>query len=689
MSEYISIQRNGNVALVYINNPPVNAGSLAVRRGILEAIELVEHDSALIGAVLIGAGKTFIAGSDLKEFGAPLEEPQLPSVIKAIERCSKPVIAAIHGSALGGGLELALGCDARVAAIDSMVGLPEVTLGMIPGAGGTQRLPRLVGIPKSIELICAGTRLKAEEAHRLGIIDAISIGNLADFAVDYLRTLGSKRQVLALSTPAAETQDIEAAAAAALKAGRHRPQVIAAIDAIKSAASTPADLALAEERRIFQDLRLSNDAFALRHLFFAERQSSKRLELDGVPGAEVNCVAVIGAGTMGCGITLALLQAGLEVILLEQNPTALQTGQERIAQEYQRRVAKGRLSQASAYDALARLNPTVDWAQLSAAQFVIEAVFEDLQVKQELLRKVEPLLRDGAIFATNTSYLDIDQIAEAAQKPQQVIGMHFFSPANVMRLVEVISGMYSAPAAVSTGFALARRLGKLPIVANNAFGFIGNRLYAAYRQQCEYMLEEGALPSQIDQAMESFGMAMGPFAVADLSGLDIAWRMRKARAHLRSEGERYCRIPDLLCEQGRLGRKTQGGYYSYDERGNRQEAEEVNSLILQESRSKGFTRQAFTQQQIIERALLTIANEAALLLAEGVTTRATDIDLVMVNGFGFPKWEGGPGFWAANQPLSKLNAQQSNLAKVSGSTFKMGDLAVFHYLHNQPSKRSA
>ena len=559
MSEYISIQRNGNVALVYINNPPVNAGSLAVRRGILEAIELVEHDSALIGAVLIGAGKTFIAGSDLKEFGAPLEEPQLPSVIKAIERCSKPVIAAIHGSALGGGLELALGCDARVAAIDSMVGLPEVTLGMIPGAGGTQRLPRLVGIPKSIELICAGTRLKAEEAHRLGIIDAISIGNLADFAVDYLRTLGSKRQVLALSTPAAETQDIEAAAAAALKAGRHRPQVIAAIDAIKSAASTPADLALAEERRIFQDLRLSNDAFALRHLFFAERQSSKRLELDGVPGAEVNCVAVIGAGTMGCGIALALLQAGLEVILLEQNPTALQTGQERIAQEYQRRVAKGRLSQASAYDALARLNPTVDWAQLSAAQFVIEAVFEDLQVKQELLRKVEPLLRDGAIFATNTSYLDIDQIAEAAQKPQQVIGMHFFSPANVMRLVEVISGMYSAPAAVSTGFALARRLGKLPIVANNAFGFIGNRLYAAYRQQCEYMLEEGALPSQIDQAMESFGMAMGPFAVADLSGLDIAWRMRKARAHLRSEGERYCRIPDLLCEQGRLGRKTQGG----------------------------------------------------------------------------------------------------------------------------------
>ena len=299
MSDYISIQRNGNVALVYINNPPVNAGSLAVRRGILEAIELVEHDSALIGAVLIGAGKTFIAGSDLKEFGAPLEEPQLPSVIKAIERCSKPVIAAIHGSALGGGLELALGCDARVAAIDSMVGLPEVTLGMIPGAGGTQRLPRLVGIPKSIELICAGTRLKAEEAHRLGIIDAISIGNLADFAVDYLRTLGSKRQVLALSTPAAETQDIEAAAAAALKAGRHRPQVIAAIDTIKSAASTPADLALAEERRIFQDLRLSNDAFALRHLFFAERQSSKRLELDGVPGAEVNRVAVIGAGTAG------------------------------------------------------------------------------------------------------------------------------------------------------------------------------------------------------------------------------------------------------------------------------------------------------------------------------------------------------------------------------------------------------
>lgn len=680
MSQRITLERDGNVALIYINNPPVNAGSLEVRRGILDAVRQVENNPELIGAVLIGAGKMFIAGSDLNEFGKPLEDPQLPEVISAIERCSKSIIAAIHGAALGGGFELALGCDARVAAQGSVLGLPEVTLGMIPGAGGTQRLPRLTGIPKAIELICAGTRVKTEDALALGIIDAIAEGDLARFAANYLRNMRGKCRIRDLSTPVYDPEQLELARTSALKIGKKRPPVIAAIDAVLSAATQPIDLALAAEREVFQQLRVSSEAFALRHLFFAERMSAKRVELDGVEARPVDRVAVIGAGTMGSGIALALLQAGLDVVLLEQDNAALQRGQERITADYQRRIKSGRLTQAQADTELGRLHASTDWSQISSVQLVIEAVFEDLTVKQDLLRRVEPLLGEEVIFATNTSYLDVDQIAEVALYPQRVMGLHFFSPANIMRLVEVVRGMYTAPETISTGYALVQRMGKLPILANNAFGFIGNRIYAAYRHQCELMLEEGALPAQIDEAMESFGMAMGPFAVADLSGLDIAWRMRQARSHLRDLSARYVDIPDLLCEKGHLGRKTGSGYYRYDEQGRRSEDPSVIELIVQESARKGIERRAFSRDDIVDRVLLTMANEAALLLAEGVTTRSSDIDLVLVNGFGFPKWEAGPAFWAARQPLASLKTGQHELARLTGAGFVMGDLAMFHHL---------
>ncbi|WP_028238333.1 3-hydroxyacyl-CoA dehydrogenase NAD-binding domain-containing protein [Stutzerimonas azotifigens] len=681
MNQRITLERNGPVALIYIDNPPVNAGSLEVREGLLRAVKQVESDSQLIGAVLIGAGKMFIAGSDLNEFGKPLEEPQLPEVIRAIEQCSKPIIAAVHGAALGGGFELALGCDARVAAPGCLLGLPEVTLGMIPGAGGTQRLPRLVGIPKAIELICSGARVEASEALALGMVDAVAEGDLASFAVDYVRRLPDKRRIRDMNTPASDSAQIEQARAKALKAGRNRPQVSAAIDAVLDAATQPIDLALAAEREVFQRLRLSTEAFALRHLFFAERQSAKRIELDGIEPRSIERTAVIGAGTMGSGIALAILQAGLPVVLLERDEAALNKGMERIRADYDRRVATGRIDEARAEADLARLHASMDWEQVSRAQLVIEAVFEDLTVKQELLRQVEPLLDEEAIFATNTSYLDVDQIAEAAKHPQRVMGLHFFSPANVMRLVEVVRGMYTAPETISTGFALVRRLGKLPILTNNAFGFIGNRIYAAYRQQCELMLEEGALPAQIDEAMETFGMAMGPFAVADLSGLDIAWRMRQARSHLRDVNMRYVDIPDLLCEQGRLGRKTGAGYYRYDEQGRRNEDPRVTELIERESARKGIARRTFSPGDIVERVLTTMANEAALLMTEGVTTRASDIDLVLVNGFGFPKWEGGPAFWSARQPLASLKALQQQLAAVTGAGFIKGDLAMFHHLN--------
>lgn len=680
MNTPITLERDGNVALIYINNPPVNAGSLAVRQGLLDAIKQVENDSDLIGAALIGAGKMFIAGSDLSEFGKPLENPQLPEVISAIEQCSKPIIAAIHGAALGGGFELALGCDARVACEGSLLGLPEVTLGMIPGAGGTQRLPRLTGIPKAIELICAGTRVPAAQALTLGMIDAIADGDLASFATNYVRNMDGKFRVRDRATPPCDAEQVELASAKALKAGKYRPQVSKAIDAVLNSGSQPIDLALAGEREVFQQLRMSNEALALRHLFFAERQSAKRVELKNVEPLAVSRVAVIGAGTMGSGISLAILQAGLDVVLLEQDEAALHRGQQRIAGEYTRRVKAGRISQAQADTELSHLHASTDWAHIASVQLVIEAVFEDLTVKRNLLRQIEPLMDKDAIFATNTSYLDVDQIAEVAKHPQRVIGLHFFSPANVMRLVEVVRGMYTAAEALSTGFAVVRRLGKLPILANNAFGFIGNRIYAAYRRECELMLEEGALPAEIDAAMESFGMAMGPFAVADMSGLDIAWRMRQARSHLRDGSARYVDIPDLLCEKGDFGRKTGLGYYRYDEQGRRSENPDVTDLIVQESRRKGIERRVLSRDDIVDRALLTMANEAALLLAEGVTTRSSDIDLVMVNGFGFPKWEGGPSFWAARQSLTHLKARQEAMAGTNGPGFEKGDLAMFHHL---------
>ena len=684
MNPSTRIERDGDVALIYINNPPVNAGSLAVRQGLLAAINEVAGDPTLIGAVLIGDGRMFIAGSDLNEFGKPLEAPQLPVVIEAIEQCPKPIIAALHGAALGGGFELALGCDARIAVEKTVVGLPEVTLGMIPGAGGTQRLPRLTGIPKAIQLICSGARIKAPEALDLGIIDAVVDSDLRGTAVPFVRHMNGKRRLRDLALPPVEQSCIDTASAHALRLGRNRPQVRAAIEAVLMATSLPIDQALAAERQTFQALRLAPEAFALRHLFFAERDSARLPEVSTAAAQTISTVAVIGAGTMGSGIALAALQAGLDVVLLEQSEQALEAGVQRIRDFYTQRVGKGRMGQSRADSELARLTATTDWTLIGKAGLVIEAVFEDLKVKQELLRRVEPLLAEHVLFASNTSYLDLDAIAEVARRPQNVLGLHFFSPANAMRLVEVVRGMYTAPETIASGFAFARRLGKLPVLANNAFGFIGNRIYAAYRQQCEYMLEEGALPEQIDAALEAFGFAMGPFAVADMSGLDIAQRMRQARADSRDPRARYVAIPDQLCALQRLGRKTGAGYYRYDEQLQRHEDPAVTALIEQASRDKGIERQPFTDQAIVDRVLLSMVNEAALLLAEGVTTRVGDVDLVMVNGFGFPKWQGGPAFWAAQQDLAQLRQRQEALAKVTGPGFVKGDLALFHHLHNRP-----
>ena len=676
MNDKVRIERDGNVLLLWIDNPPINAGSIEVRRGLLRGIQALDADPALQAAVIIGAGDTFIAGSDLREFGQPLEDPQLPAVIAAIEASAKPVVAALHGAALGGGFELALGCDARIASASTQVGLPETTLGMIPGAGGTQRLPRLVGLVRALEMICSGERVKAHQALELGLVDRVVEGDLREAAVSHARGLAGKRRLRDQPAPRLDAAAFDKAAQAALRAGRQRPQIHAAIDAVRASAELPIDEALARERAVFQQLRTAPEAFALRHLFFAEREASRHPALRGVAPRPLQRVAVVGAGTMGAGIAICALDAGLDVTVLELDTPALDRGLGRVHQHYASRVTAGKLKATQAVACEARLSGTMDWTALAAADVVIEAVFEDLDTKRSVFERLAKATRPGTVLATNTSYLDIDRIAEASGRAHDVLGLHFFSPAQVMRLLEVVRSTATAPDVLATGMALARRLGKLPVLAGNAFGFIGNRIYTAYRRQCEFMLEEGATPQGVDDALQAFGFAMGPFAVADLSGLDIAWRMRQAQAATRDPRARYVTIPDRLCEAGRLGRKTGAGYYDHGANAASKGRDDPAVLqVIDEARSaKGMVPRPLAADEIRRRALLAMANEAALLLAEGVAQRPSDVDVVLVNGFGFPRWEGGPVHWARRQGAERLAPDIDWLAKLSGPGFLCGDV---------------
>lgn len=665
----------GDVLLIEINNPPINAGSLGVRQGLMAAIEQLAADPALRAGVLIGAGGTFVAGSDLREFGQPLQEPQLPGVLAAIEACAKPVVAALHGAALGGGLELALACDARIALAGTVLGLPEVTLGIIPGAGGTQRLPRRTGLVRAIQMVCSGERIQAEAARDLRLVDAVVADDLQGHAVALARQLMGKCRISAEAVPDEDAAAVDQAEQAALRAGKRRPAVVAAIEAVKDAARLPFAEGLARERVVFQRLRTSPEAFALRHQFFAERDAVRlSADVQAAP-RPVQTVAIIGAGTMGTGIAIAALDVGLTVLLLEQDEAALERGGRRVADHYEGRVAAGKLGARAASDRVAQLHATTDWTRLGTADLVIEAVFEDLTVKQDVFKKIDAHARPGAVLATNTSYLDVDAIANATVRPQDVLGLHFFSPANVMKLLEVVRGAQTAHDVLATGMALGKRLRKMPVLCGNAFGFIGNRIYNAYRQQCEFMLEDGAWPEDVDQALQAFGFAMGPFSVADLSGLDIAWRMRKAQAATRDPRTRYVAILDQLCEQGRLGRKTGAGYYTHtDGRQGKATDATVRGIIETASAQRGITRRKLGTDEIQRRALLAMVNEAALLLAEGVAQRASDIDVVLVQGYGFPRWEGGPVFWARQQDRTQLEQDLQRLAAEAGHGFRLADL---------------
>ncbi len=677
MTSCVQAERVGDVLVMTISNPPINALSTPVRAALLAALSELEADDTLAGGVIRCDGSTFVAGADLREFGRPLEEPQLPQVFAAMDASRKPIVAALHGAALGGGLELALACDGRVAALKTVVGLPEVTLGVLPGAGGTQRLPRLTGIAKALELVGTGQRLPAEKAQALGIVDAVATGDLLDAALAQVRALkGTRRRLRDRLPPEEAPGAVEAAERALLRGGRGRPALLAAIESVKNAARLPFDDALAIERAHFIKLRSSTEAYALRHLFFAERQAA-RLPAD-VQADPRPCetVAVVGAGTMGRGIAIAALDAGLRVILLDQDAQAAEGGAARVHEYYAGRVAAGKLAAPVAADCGARLRASGDWSALSAADLVIEAVYEDMEVKRQVFGAIDRHARPGAVLATNTSYLDVDAIAAVTRRPQDVLGLHFFSPANVMKLLEVVRGKATAPDVLATGVALGKRLRKTPVTCGNAFGFIGNRIYNAYRKQCEFMLEEGAWPEDVDRALEAFGFAMGPFAVADLSGLDIAWRMRKAQAATRDPRERYVDILDQLCEAGRLGRKAGAGYYRYTD-GVKDKAsdEQVRAIIEGASRRRGLARTPLSAQAIQRRVMLAMVNEAAHLLREGVAQQPDDIDVVLALGYGFPRWEGGPVFWARRQDLAALQADLQQLAALSGHGFAVADLS--------------
>lgn len=664
----VRLRFEDDIAVLVIDNPPVNAGSRAVREALLDRLGDLAG-SAATGVVIIGAGRTFVAGSDIREFGAPLEEPQLPAVIAAIEALPIPVVVAIHGAALGGGFELALGCDARVASADAVVGLPEVKLGMVPGAGGTQRLVRLVNVAKAIDLVCSGQRVPAPEALALGLVDVLADGDLLAAALAHARSLGTTKRRLG-EAPVLSSSETEIAAAAdkAVRRGRQRPNVVEAISLLRDANSAPFATMLARERAAFQQLRSSDEAAALRHLFFAEREAGRVDGLAGVAPLPIHTVGVVGAGTMGAGIAVCLLNAGLTVRLIEQDEPSLSRGVDRIEQTLAADVASGRCSTNQGASRRAALTGSIALADLRDCDLIIEAAFEDLAIKQDLFARLDAVARPDAVLATNTSYLDIAAIAAATQRPASVIGLHFFSPANVMKLLEVVRTPQTSDQALLTGLKLARQIGKIAVVSALGEGFIGNRIYSAYRRQCEFMVEEGATPQQVDAALEAFGFAMGPFAVSDLSGLDIAWKTRQRLAATRDPRERYVTIPDRLCEAGRLGRKAGAGWYRYDERGQRHVDPAVATLI--EANSAVAVRRAFHAEEIQRRALAAIVNEAKLVLQDGVAQRAGDIDVALVHGYGFPAWEGGPLYWHARHDRQETVKALDEVERATGFGFR-------------------
>jgi 3-hydroxyacyl-CoA dehydrogenase len=645
ITEVIHIEHMGEIALICIDNPPVNAVNHAARVGLQNAVEQLNADTAVKVIAIYGAGRTFIAGADIREFGKPSAAPILPAVCTTLENSDKPVISVLHGTTLGGGLELALSTHARIAIEGLKVGLPEVLLGILPGAGGTQRLPRLIGIPAALEMITTGRHIPATEALALGLVDRITTGDPREAAItatnDVLTgTLKTRRTGLLATKPddTALTQMSDK-----LRAKGHLFSPLKCVGAI--AAST-GDLTegLMLERQLFTECLHSPQSAGLIHAFFSERAVAKIPEAKATP-REIATIGVIGGGTMGSGIATSALLAGLSVVLAEVADEALQRGIATIIKNLDGAVKRGKL-RAEKYDAtLAALSASTDMGGLADADIVIEAAYEDMAVKKEIFAKLDTICKQGAVLATNTSYLDINEIASATNRPEDVIGLHFFSPAHVMRLLEVVVADKTAPEVIATGFALAKRLRKIAVRAGVCDGFIGNRILAHYKMVADYIVMDGASPQDVDEALEGFGFAMGPFKVGDLAGLDIGWATRKRKAPTRSPDERYIPISDRICENGWFGRKTGQGYYVYDGKFSTPNPE-VAKIIDTERLKADITVQTFAQDEIVDRYMTAMISEAARVLEDGIALRPIDVDAVFLFGYGFPRHRGGPLHYA-------------------------------------------
>ena len=649
----ISTEKHGHVLIITSNNPPVNSLGHAVREGLVAGIREAEADDSVAAVVIIGEGQTFFAGADISEFGTPkaFAEPMLPQVVDIIENCSKPVVAAIHGTALGGGLEVAVAAHYRVAVPSAKLGVPEVKLGLLPGAGGTQRLPRVAGVQKALEMTTSGNPIGAQEAFEIGLVDRIYPDNLLQHAVAYATEVAevrplpksSERQDKIEGTDPAVFDEFIKANARTFK-GFEAP--MKNLEAVRAATQHPYAEGVQVERRLFMELMSGTQAKAQQYFFFAERKAAK---IDGIPEdtrpREIKRVGVIGAGTMGSGISMNFLSAGIPVTIVEMNQEALDRGTGVMLKNYQASAAKGKLTAEQVGSAMGLLHPTLNFDALAECDLIIEAVFEQMDIKKDIFGRLDKVAKPGAILASNTSYLNIDEIASATSRPQDVLGLHFFSPANIMKLLEVVRGAKTAPDVLVTAMQLAKKIKKVAVVAGVCYGFIGNRMLIPRQTEATRLLLEGATPAQIDKVHVDFGMPMGPFQMADLAGVDIGWHRDPSRIE---------NIRDALCAQDRWGQKKGAGFYDYDEKRKPSPSPKVQEIIEDFRAKAGVTPREISDQEIMERTLYTMVNEGAKILEEGMAQRASDIDVVWVYGYGWPVYRGGPMFWADTEGLAKI-----------------------------------
>lgn len=660
----VQTRLDGEVLVVSINNPPVNALGQAVRAGLLAAVEQAAADAAVQAVLIVGEGKAFIAGADIREFGKPAMPPSLPEVCNAIEASNKLVVAAVHGAALGGGLEVALSAHYRLALPKALLGLPEVNLGLLPGAGGTQRAPRVMGVKAATELMLSGKHLNAKAAAAAGLVDKLVEGEDALAA-----GLAYTRELLAAGTAVRRTRDIEiidkvgaladleALAIDTAKKARGLFSPLKIIECAKAAVNLPFDQGLAHERALFVQCLESPQRQGLIHAFFAEREVTKIPEAKAAAPRAFAKLAIIGGGTMGAGITVSALDAGFTVTMIERDAESIARGQANVEKVYNGLIAKGRMTEEGKAAVMARYTPSTSYDDIADVDLVIEAVFEDLEVKKAVFKELDRVCKPGAVLATNTSYLDIDAIAASTSRPQDVIGLHFFSPANIMKLLEIVVPAKVSADVVATAFELAKKMKKVPVRAGVCDGFIGNRILAVYKQAADYIMEDGASPYEIDEAVRGFGYPMGPFQVTDLAGGDIGWATRKRRAATRNPAARYVEVADRICENGWFGQKTGRGFYLYPQ-GARvgQPDPEVLAIVDAERAKKGVTPRKFTPEEILRRYMAAMVNEGAKVVEEGIALRPLDVDVTFISGYGFPRYRGGPMKWADMQGLDKVLA---------------------------------